>query len=122
MVTRVGKFVQQEDGTVSFIYENGQVNDCQTVLAMAKMVFKDIVDKEVSISIDITTTNSIPEKAKELRNLTGLSILECKKTLNLFDGNIDKALEFVKLYYVEDARPDRKHWDYKDYVDYMRSK
>lgn len=59
------------------------------------------------------------EDVRKLRDITGLSLMECKRTLLLFDNSFDQALELIKMYYIE-KRPDRKHWIYEDYIDYIR--
>src|SRR3989338_10188157 len=53
------------------------------------------------------------EKVKELRELTGLSVIECKKALDQVEGDLNKAQEVLRAAGVElaEKKSTRVAWD-----------
>lgn len=63
------------------------------------------------------------EKIKELRELSGCSVIQCRKALSYFDYNINQAYKFLELYYIAVYRKksDGTQWTLQDYIDYVKN-
>lgn len=58
----------------------------------------------------------------ELRNKTGNSLIQCKKALELFDNDIELAVEYLKIksQAVCRRRPDGTLWQEEDYINEVK--
>lgn len=65
--------------------------------------------------------NNYVTKIKELRTISGCGIIECSKTLNIFDS-INQSYEYLRMRNLAVCRrkSDGTQWKDQDYIDWIR--
>ena len=63
------------------------------------------------------------KQIREIRDRTGCGILECKEALDLFDGNINRCYEFLRMrsQAVCRRKPNGEVWRKEDYINYIKN-
>lgn len=65
-----------------------------------------------------------PERVRKLRELTGCGLIDCKKTLELFNNNIFQSEEYLKMHGIAVCRrkKDGSLWKPEDYVNDVKNR
>jgi len=80
-----------------------------------------LVNKLNSLKKGVLIVENLAGKVRELRSKSGFGMLECKKALDLFSGNINQSFEFMKMrsQAVCRRRSDGEVWNRQDYIDWI---